>query len=403
MTDLEKLSRRLRSMTVFRCLLSDPAMQMLLACLEASAAGAVKSYSLYASFAAALYASGGTDLSAYVEDLAAGCETPYTRIVAAGGTPSPSLEAALDEDLRTLQQVADLTPEDLGAGLDAGIPLPGWENSALDLRGGYRRRMENIGKYGCGVYARHRMFRVDREGRIVPVARPDPVRLSDLIGYQREKLLVLENTRALLRGAPAANMLLTGDAGTGKSSTVKAVVNELWDEGLRIVELRQEQLRGLPAILERLTENPLKFILFIDDLSFSGSGDDFNALKAMLEGSVSVRTRNVAVYATSNRRHLVKESFSDREGDDVHVNDTLQELASLSERFGLHVTFRRPGKAEYLDIVRGLAASEGIAWRGELETEAERFALTRASRSPRAARQFVDGLLAAGEGRKNNP
>ena len=209
-----------------------------------------------------------------------------------------------------------------------------------------------------------------------------------------EQALILDNTRALLAGRPAANVLLTGDAGTGKSSTIKAVVNELYSQGLRIIEVRKELLRSIPALLDELTDNPLKFILFIDDLSFQKGDDRYSALKAVLEGSVSAKSRNVAIYATSNRRHLVRETFSDREGDDVHRGETMQEMISLSERFGLHVTFQKPNKETYLEIVRRLAEARGAQLEtGTLEALAERFALERGGRSARAAKQFVDSLL----------
>lgn len=206
--------------------------------------------------------------------------------------------------------------------------------------------------------------------------------------------MILENTKALLKNKPAANILLTGDAGTGKSSTVKAVANALWSEGLRIVEVRKDQLRAIPKILDELSGNPLKFVLFIDDLSFLKDDDNFNALKAVLEGSVTAKSTNVVIYATSNRRHLIKESFSDREGDEVHRNDTMQEFVSLSERFGIHVSFSKPDKKTFLHIVHHLAKESGIDMKKEeLELLAERFALERGGRSARLARQFIDGLL----------
>ena len=239
------------------------------------------------------------------------------------------------------------------------------------------------------------MFYIGDGIHIVPVINPDQTRLSSLIDYKREQQIILDNTVALLEGKPAANILLTGDAGTGKSSTVKAVVNELHDRGLRILEVRKEQLHAIPAILDELNTNPLKFILFIDDLSFQKDDDNFSALKAILEGSVSAKSRNVVIYATSNRRHLVKESFSGRDGDDIHRNDTMQEIISLSERFGIQVTFQKPNKETYLGIVRHLAEEKGIKMNtNELELLAERFALGRGGRSARAATQFIDGLLA---------
>ena len=239
------------------------------------------------------------------------------------------------------------------------------------------------------------MFYINPENKIVPVRNPDQTRLENLIDYKREQQIILDNTQALLDGKPAANILLSGDAGTGKSSTVKAVVNELHHKGLRILEVRKEQLREIPGILDELNSNPLKFILFIDDLSFQRDDDNFSALKAILEGSVSARSSNVVIYATSNRRHLVKESFSGRDGDDVHRNDTLQEMISLSERFGIQITFQKPTKATYLDIVHHLCAQRGVEMdEKELDIKAEAFALSRGGRSARAATQFVDGLVA---------
>lgn len=215
-----------------------------------------------------------------------------------------------------------------------------------------------------------------------------------MIPYESERKVIVDNTRALLLGKPAANILLTGDAGTGKSSTVKAVANALWKDGLRIVEVRKDQLRAIPKILDELSGNPLKFVLFIDDLSFLKDDDNFNALKAVLEGSVTAKSDNVVIYATSNRRHIIKEKFSDREGDDIHRNDTMQELVSLSERFGIHVTLSKPNKETFLRIVHHLAEENEIDMpKEEIELLAERFALERGGRSARLARQFVDRLL----------
>lgn len=196
-----------------------------------------------------------------------------------------------------------------------------------------------------------------------------------------------------MSGKPAQNVLLYGDAGTGKSSTVKAVVNEFADRGLRLIEITKEQLGDIPDIIESISANPLKFIIFIDDLSFSADEDRFGALKAALEGSVSARSDNAAVYATSNRRHLVKESFSSREGDDIHRNDTIQETISLSARFGLTIGFYRPDKAKYLEIVGKLAKAAGIdAEKNALELKAESFAMKCGGRSGRTAEQFINSL-----------
>ena len=200
----------------------------------------------------------------------------------------------------------------------------------------------------------------------------------------------------MLSGKPAVNVLLYGDAGTGKSSSVKAIANEFAADGLRLVEVKKNQLYQIPALLDSLAQNPLKFILFIDDLSFSANDDNFAALKAILEGSVGGRSQNVVVYATSNRRHLIKETLSDRSGDDIHEADTRQELMSLSARFGLTVTFQRPDKVRFEEILLDLARQYGVQMPSDqLFIKGEAFAIRAGGRSPRVARQFIE-LLSAG-------
>lgn len=396
MSKLTDLNIRLRSLGIFRALLDDPVVSALCAYLDSlEGASTAASVSQYAAFVSSLYATEKRTLAGYIQHLVNNDENAYIRMIGKGATPWPEMDADVWAELDILQAVADLTPESLRQDLRWDGYLPGFAVKTLDIPASYRERCANIHRLGYGMYAKHVMFYVNADNRIVPVHNPDKTRLSSLIDYQREKQILLDNTLALLADKPAANILLTGDAGTGKSSTVKAVVNELSDRGLRILEIRKEQLHAIPAILDELNGNPLKFILFIDDLSFQKDDDNFSALKAILEGSVSAKSRNVVIYATSNRRHLVKESFSSREGDDVHRNDTMQEILSLSERFGIQVTFQKPDKKTYLGIVHHLAKEKGIAMdEAELDLLAERYALGRGGRSPRAATQFVDGLLA---------
>ncbi len=393
MSTLSELSIRLSSLAVFRALLRDPVIAALMDYWKAGSTE--EAVSRYGAFVSALYDTGKRTLAGYVQHIVTNDENAYIRMIGKGAAPEEALEENVCQELSILQAVADLTPEKMREGLAWEGYLPGFSVKKVDIDRSYRERCRNIGKLGYGIYAKHRMFFLDEQGRIIPVQNPDSIRLGDLIDYQREKKIMINNTLALLAGKPAANILLTGDAGTGKSSTVKAVVNELWEKGLRILEVRKEQLHAIPAILDELNTNPLKFILFIDDLSFQKDDDNFSALKAILEGSVSARSRNVVIYATSNRRHLVKESFSNRDGDDVHRNDTMQEILSLSERFGIQITFQKPDKQTYLHIVHQLAKDRGVTLEeGELDALAERFALARGGRSARAATQFVDGLLA---------
>ena len=268
--------------------------------------------------------------------------------------------------------------------------LPRWEARQLDLTAAYNQRMREAGKKGYGMFAKHHVFTVEN-GQLVPVKYPDPQKLSELPGYEKEREKVIANTRALLAGSPANNVLLYGDAGTGKSSTVKAIANEYAADGLRLVEVKKNQLYQIPDLMDQLAANPLKFILFIDDLSFSSNDDNFAALKAILEGSVGGRARNIAVYATSNRRHLIKETLTDRTGDDIHEADTRQELMSLSARFGLTVTFQRPEKARFAAILEELAKQHHIQMpMEELLVKAEAFAIRAGGRSPRVAKQFIE-------------
>ncbi len=390
--ELYKLRTELSSLAVFRSVLSDKVISALLGYLECFEEE-YRVYS-YAEFVSALYSENGGDLSAHIESITFASENVYVKAIGAGEKPSEVIAQSVAREIDILARVASLTPQELCEPLRWDGSLPQFESRKIALGEMYDHRVRNISKYGYGKYAANRMFYIEGN-EIVPVRNPDKISISELVDYELQRNKIIDNTKALLEGKPAANILLTGDAGTGKSSTIKAVVNELYSQGLRIIEVRKDQLAVIPKILDDLALNPLKFILFIDDLSFLSDDDDFNGLKAVLEGSVSARSRNVVVYATSNRRHIVKERFEDREGDEVHRNDAMQEMISLSDRFGLHISFQKPDKKTYLDIVSKLAAQFGVDMpHDELELLAERFALERGGRSARLARQFIDGILA---------
>ena len=385
---MKELKDRIFTLCVFRDFLKDGVFDALFSYIKHPTVTA------YSEFVSLLYEANGGDLGAYIRELCLSSENVYVKALATGKPIPDYLRESLETELDTMQMVCELDKAALAALIRYSGFLPDFTSTEQQIKQEYLRRAENVEKYGYGIYAKYGMFAVDGEGEIVPVQNPDPIMLSDLIDYERERAMIVENTKALLAGKPAANMLLTGDAGTGKSSTVKAVANALWGEGLRIIEMRKDQLRSIPKVLDELSSNPLKFVLFIDDLSFLKDDDNFNALKAVLEGSVTAKSSNVVIYATSNRRHIIKETFSDRERDDVHRNDTMQELVSLSERFGIHITFSKPNKQTYLHIVHHLAKENGIDMKAdELDLLAERFALERGGRSARLAKQFVDGIL----------
>lgn len=393
---LEKLRLRLCAVTVFKGVTQSEVLSCFLRLLESICQNSPddRKVSLYAEFTAALYAH-GCDLGEYLKTCICEDENIYITLAAA---KKPVLKVISDCALAELELFSNISAIDRSALKKAVLKegeLPDFLSTPYDFSDIYAKRVKNADKKGYGIFARHTMFRVEK-GEILPFESPDEIRLDSLFGYEAERKKVLDNTKALLEGKPAANVLLFGDAGTGKSSTVKAVTNQLASEGLRLIELSKAQLPELPRVCGKIRENPLKFIIFIDDLSFNKNDDSLGTLKAILEGSASAKSENAVIYATSNRRHLVKESFSDREGDDIHANDTKAELLSLSERFGLTVLFGKPDKKLYLEIVKNLARKKGIDLdEASLFAKAEEYALRKGGRSARAAEQFTDLLLAA--------
>ncbi len=348
----------------------------------------------YAAFVSEIYAHGGS-LTSLAGKLVFEDENPYVKAVAQNKEISAPVLETVKRELKSFSHFASLTSADFAK--DMGVSLseiPEFLSVNADLGASYARRLENLHKYGYGIFSSHCMFRLSDGKEIEPIVSADKIRMESFIGYEAEREKIVANTRAFVEGRPSANALLCGDAGTGKSSTVKAVANAFYDEGVRLIELRKDQLRYLPDVMAKISGNPLKFIIFIDDLSFNKNNDDFSMLKASLEGSASATSDNAVIYATSNRRHIIKESFGDREGDDIHRNDTMQETLSLSERFGLTVLFSKPDKKLYLTIVKELAKRNGVKMgEEELSVQAEAFALRKGNRSARCAEQFINSLL----------
>lgn len=394
MEQSQVLALSMDTAVVFRSLMDGPVLSALADLLRTPEQAVSIRVQHYTAFISALYAH-DFNFSHYLLREAVHSENRYLHLLSMGN-PIPSvLQECVDRELKLLDRLAHLTCEQLQNMVNCPVQLPGYETSELDFAAEYYRLTADVAKTGWGIFAEHTMFRLSGT-RLMPASPADATTLESLSGYTAQRQQVVENTKALMRGLPAANMLLYGDAGTGKSSTVKAVTNLYAKDGLRLVELQKNQLRQLPELMAQLQDNPLKFIVFIDDLSFQQNDDDFHALKGFLEGSSCVRASNVVVYATSNRRHLVKENFSDREGDELHLRDSIQETLSLADRFGLTVLFSVPGKALYLQIVHALAMQKGITMdQNELDRQAEQFALSKGGRSPRTAEQFTNYLLTA--------
>ncbi len=378
-------AEKLEALAVFRGILEDEAIKRFLEMLREPTPEKC------GGFAGSLYKT-TDDLTEYILGIVSENENPFMLRLAAFEEVPEYVEMAAKAELDILEELSRITPSDVEQAMDGKRIACGWKTSEISFIEAYTQRMGCLSTKGYGIFAEYYAFTL-KNGRLIPIKNPDPQRLSQLSGYELERSKVINNTLALLNDKPAANVLLYGDAGTGKSSTVKAVVNEYRNDGLRLIELNKSQLSELPEVIEKIAKNPLKFIIFVDDVSFSSDDDNFSSLKAVLEGSATAKTSNMVIYATSNRRHLVKEKFSDRNGDDMHATDTREELISLSERFGLKVAFLKPDKENYLKIVECLAKENEIEVTEELLMGAEAFALRRNGRSGRAAKHYIQSVL----------
>lgn len=262
--------------------------------------------------------------------------------------------------------------------------------------------------HGLGMLGLGQVFRVNGEGKLYPVDNRRPVHLSDIVGYESQKKALVENTEAFLRGARANNVMLYGDAGTGKSTSVQAVTEEYAPQGLRLIELYKHQFALIPELFLSIKNRNYRFLLLLDDLSFEENEVEYKYLKAVLEGGAEAAPDNIRIYATSNRRHLIKETWNDRNdmehNDDVHRSDTMEEKLSLSARFGLQIFYPNPSFEEYQTIVSAIARRENMAENltdEQLRAAAATWQVRRGSRSGRTARQFVDSLGCQTEGKES--
>ena len=261
--------------------------------------------------------------------------------------------------------------------------------------------------YGVGMFGLNKAFRIqsrtDSRVDFVAINNMDAVMLDDLIGYELQKKKLVENTLAFVQGKKANNVLLFGDSGTGKSTSIKAIVNEFYDQGLRMIEIYKHQFKDLSAVIAQIKNRNYRFIIYMDDLSFEEFEVEYKFLKAVIEGGVETRPDNILIYATSNRRHLIKENWSDRSDmeheNGMHRSDTMEEKLSLVNRFGVTICYSKPSQKEYFHIVEGLARRAGITMPEEmLRAEANKWELSHGGISGRTAQQFINYLLGAMEG-----
>ena len=303
------------------------------------------------------------------------------------------------------RELADYRPADSGRGVfnkrvrDRILQLSLALGAAKDIGALQNEVAEFYREFGVGKYGLNKAFRIEEDrhrASIEPVVNVEHVYLDDIVGYELQKKKLIDNTESFLEGKAANNVLLFGDAGTGKSSCIKAVLNEYYDRGLRIIEVYKHQFRALSSILEQIQDRNYRFIVYMDDLSFEESELEYKYLKAIIEGGLGRKPGNALIYATSNRRHLIREKFSDKRAldDELHMNDTVQEKLSLVARFGVTIYFGSPDKREFQNIVKVLAQRHGIHMDlEELYQEANKWELAHGGLSGRTAAQFITYLL----------
>ena len=395
---LNALRIALKGISAYRSICKEPLMGHTSALLDALVAGQGEAaVEHYTEVFYLLCQAGCSGVGSWLEEQLKHSEEAYPLLVERRDS-DPVLEEAARWDVETFSRLAELDCEVL-VGTMQGllseeyrpmlVGLPRWESGVtFDFDGiteFYRRN-------GVGLFARYRAFRWEN-GTLFPIEHPDAPKKHELLGYELQREMVMANTRAMMEGHAVNNVLLYGDSGTGKSAAVKALLAREEFADLRIVELQKDSLGDMSALIRLLRDRRQKFILFLDDLAFDQDDRTYSQLKTILEGGLEARPANVAIYATSNRRNLVRQTFSDRAGDEVDAAETIQEKTALADRFGLRVAYLPLNKAEFLKLVDGLAALEGIEMDPEeLHAQAIRWEARHPGRTPRTARQFMAGI-----------
>lgn len=395
---METLRFALGGVAAYRHILETPELHLVRSLLDKLArqdsAGAAEDY---AALFYALRAGNYSGLGDWLHDQLRYTESPYARLAEEGGS-DPALEGAARRDVELFTQLCKLDcgrlisamAEQAGTALLPVLEgLPRWPAGCPftfeELTDFYRT-------HGSGLFARSRAF-LWEDGELFPVDQPDCPTPDEMMGYELQRDQVIANTQALLEGHHVNNVLLFGDSGTGKSATVKSLLSRPGFEDLRLIEVQKEGLADMPRLIRTLGGRRLKFILFIDDLAFDQDDTTYSVMKTILEGGLERRPANVAIYATSNRRHLVRQTFSDRAGDEVDASETIQEKTSLAERFGLRIPYLALNKADFLDLVERMAAQSGITMdRQALRTGADRWEMRHPGRTPRTAKQYIASL-----------
>ncbi len=396
--NINKLCANLMSMCAYRHIMEDdPVASALLDLLNKLTSKRPEALSAYGTLFFNLRCEGFAGLGDWLDSALRYEENPYAHLIARGGD-DPALVQAARQEVALLNTLArtdgseflDLLGKLLGEEYaDTIAALPRWTAGKAihfdELTDFYRL-------HGSGLFAQYRAF-LWEDGQLIPVEQPDSPKPEELLGYEMQREQVIANTRALVAGHAVNNVLLFGDSGTGKSATVKSLLTQPGLESLRLIEVQKDGLSGMTRLIRTLRSKPQKFILFIDDLAFDQDDKVFSALKTILEGGLEPRPTNVAVYATSNRRHLVRQTFSERAGEEIDTFETIAEKTALSERFGLRILYQNMDKRGYLALVDHLAGLEGITMDADqLHAQAMTWDVRHGGRTPRSARQFIASL-----------
>ena len=403
---MEIMRAKLMSISVYKNILETEPMKALLRLTEAKTADAL--IHSYTGLVYSVWSEGFSTLPDYISWHLKYDESFIGNAIAAGTAPQ-FMEDAAAMDIRRLSSVAMLSCSGLKRNIANACSRLGEEYSSiiqnlaeLPMGRGFQEEeiFESYRKKGCGQFALGRAFHWEK-GQLTQVKHSDPIDQRDMIGYEFQRNAVVENTRVMLSGKPTNNVLLYGDSGTGKSATVKSLVNIPEFYNLRLIEIAKNSLDELTELIRQISRHTQKFIIYIDDLSFEQEDKGFSALKTALEGGLERRPDNVAIYVTSNRRHMIRESFSDRQGDDVHVRETMEERTSLSERFGLRLSYLALDKKKYQDMVLSMCHRMGLDLPdNQILVEANRWEIQHGGRTPRVAVQLVEKL--AGQQEKAN-
>ncbi len=386
---------KLKSLVIFRNLLKDPVVSSLCRVFETPDELPIAKVDALGDFAAELLRH-SQNLSRYLLQQVLADENLYTEALLSKKQDIEALEPILKRELEILATLATYSGDDIPADLKPFCPCC-WQTEEIDFYSRYKENLAHINETGFGIFAKYSAFTVEADGQLIGIRAHNVRKLGNMYSYDGERKKVLANTAALVEGRPACNVLLYGDAGTGKSSTVKAVADHFSSRGLRLIELPKNRIALIPQIVKHLANNPLKFILFIDDVIFSPDDPDFCLLKTVMDGDSAGIAPNIAVYVTSNHRHLVKESAVERSGA-VSETDHIQSALALASRFGITVTFLKPERRDYENIVCSMAEVKGLSFdRERLLIKAEAYALRNGGRTPRTARQFIDLVVAGVE------